>query len=298
MYHVPVLLEASINGMEIRTDGVYVDTTFGGGGHSEEILNRLGVDGRLIAFDQDEETSRNALDNSRFTLVGANFRYLKRYLRLFGIEKVDGILADLGVSSHQFDVPQRGFSYRADGPLDMRMNPLRKLSAADLLNTYSEEDLIKVLSNYGEVRNSKTLAAELIGQRKFKPYDKVSDLLAVLDRFSFAKSNRYLAQVFQALRIEVNDEIKALEDLLEQSLEVLSPGGRLVVISYHSIEDRLVKRFMKTGNCAGDTIKDEYGHIERPFKVVTKKPIVPDDEEIKRNPRSRSAKLRIAEKQA
>lgn len=295
-YHVPVMAKESLEGLAILADGIYVDATFGGGGHSGLILEALGDKGRLLGFDQDEDALANVPDDERFTFVQHNFRFLRRFLKLYSIRKVDGILADLGVSSHQLDEGTRGFSYRFDHDLDMRMNQSEGTTAADLLHTYMEEDLVRVFSEYGEVRNSKTLAAGIVQARQGKRIRTVGDFLAAIDPFIRGARWKYLSQVFQALRIEVNDEIGALEAFLEQSLEVLKPGGRLVVISYHSLEDRLVKNFLKSGNLQGEQQKDFYGNIYRPFKVISRKALLPTPEEIKINPRARSAKLRVGEK--
>jgi 16S rRNA (cytosine1402-N4)-methyltransferase len=295
-YHVSVLLDESIKSLSILPDGKYVDVTFGAGGHSRSILNELNAKGHLYAFDQDEDAVENIIDDSRFTLIEANFRYLKRFLRLEGISEVDGILADLGVSSHQLDFPERGFSYRFDAPLDMRMNIKSDMSAADLLRTYSEEALVEILSNYGEVRNSKSLAKAIIHARKFADIKTTFDFNRVLDQNVMGLRLKYFSQVYQALRMEVNDEIGALKDMLEDGLAVLKPGGRFSVITFHSIEDRVVKNFFKSGNFDGEVEKDEYGNIERPFSLVNKKVIMADAKEQKVNARSRSAKLRVAEK--
>ncbi|MCB0651577.1 MAG: 16S rRNA (cytosine(1402)-N(4))-methyltransferase RsmH [Saprospiraceae bacterium] len=294
-YHIPVLAKESIDALNIKPKGVYVDATFGGGGHSKLILDKLDTDSRLIGFDQDEDALANVIDDDRFTFVHHNFRFLKRFLKLHGIRKVDGILADLGVSSHQLDEAERGFSYRFDAKLDMRMNQQSGENAADLLNTLNAEALQNLFSLYGEVRNSKMLASAIVAKRQASSIRTIGDFLAVLDPLIRGQRNRYLAQVFQALRIAVNDEMGALADFFQQAGEVLNPGGRLVVITYHSIEDRLTKRLLKTGNVEGTVEKDFYGNINKPFKVMTKKAIVPTPEEIKRNPRSRSAKLRIGE---
>lgn len=295
-YHVPVMAKESLEGLAIVANGIYVDATFGGGGHSRLILEALGDKGRLLGFDQDEDALANVPEDERFTFVQHNFRFLRRFLKLYGIRKVDGILADLGVSSHQLDEGSRGFSYRFDHDLDMRMNQSDGATAADLLNTYLEEDLVRVFSEYGEVRNSKTLAAGIVQARQGKSIRTVGEFLSAIDPFVRGARWKYLSQVFQALRIEVNDEIGALEEFLEQSLEVLKPGGRLVVISYHSLEDRLVKNFLKSGNLQGEQQKDFYGNIYRPFKVISRKALLPTPEEIKINPRARSAKLRVGEK--
>ncbi|MEM7102591.1 MAG: 16S rRNA (cytosine(1402)-N(4))-methyltransferase RsmH [Bacteroidota bacterium] len=295
-YHDPVLLSESIEGLEISQNGVYVDATFGGGGHSKAILNAIGQEGRLYAFDQDEDAANNRIGDNRLIFILANFRHLKRFLKLNGIRKVNGILADLGVSSFQLDKPQRGFSYRYEAKLDMRMDKEGPLTAADIVNTYDAGQLQQLLSKYGEVRNAKTVAQALVSATATKKIKTTGDLLMILDPLVRGNRARYLAQVFQALRIEVNDEMGALEDFLSQSLEVLQPGGRLVVISYHSLEDRMVKNFVKKGTFDGQVIKDDYGNIYRPFKEVVKKTILPSQAEIDQNPRARSAKLRIAEK--
>lgn len=295
-YHLPVLARESIQALAIKSNGVYADATFGGGGHARLILQELGDNGCLFGFDQDEDALPNAPDDERFEFVQSNFRYLKRFLKLHGVQQVDGILADLGVSSHQLDVAERGFSYRFDAELDMRMNQQGEVSAADIINNYSAEDLQRVLGEYGEVRNARTLAQRIATERQVRGLRTINDLLTVIDPLIRGQRLRYLSQVFQALRIEVNDEMGALSDFLEQSLEVLAPGGRLVIITYHSIEDRLVKNFLKTGNIQGEVKKDFYGNIERPFKVITKSPIEPTEEEIADNPRARSAKLRVGEK--
>lgn len=295
-YHDPVLLTESVEALKIKNEGVYVDATFGGGGHSRLILKKLGAKGHLLGFDQDEDALSNIIENERFTFVHHNFKHLKRFLRLHGYPKVDGILADLGVSSHQLDDAQRGFSFRFDTDLDMRMNRQGDTTAADILNTYSMDDLQNVFSLYGEVRNSKSLAQLIVNERVSKPLKRIGDFLNMIAPMIRGNRNRYLAQVFQALRIEVNDEIGVLKAFLEDALQVLQPGGRLVIISYHSLEDRLVKKFFKSGNFTGEYIKDFYGNIERPFKIITKKAILPTDEEIKTNPRARSAKMRVGEK--
>ncbi len=295
-YHIPVLAKESIDALNIKPKGVYVDATFGGGGHSKLILDSLDTDSRLIGFDQDEDALANVIDDNRFTFVHHNFRFLKRFLRLHGIRKVDGILADLGVSSHQLDEATRGFSYRFNAQLDMRMNQQAGETAADLLNSLTAEDLQTLFSRYGEVRNSKMLANAIVEKRQALTIRTIGDFLAIVEPLIRGHRQRYLAQVFQALRIAVNDEMGALADFFQQAMEVLNPGGRLVVITYHSIEDRLTKRLLKTGNVEGVVEKDFYGNIQRPFKVITKKAILPSPREIKENPRSRSAKLRIGEK--
>lgn len=295
-YHVPVMLEETISGLVVDPDGTYVDVTFGGGGHSKEILKRLSSKGRLFAFDQDPDALSDTIEDERFTFIAANFRHLKRFLKLHRISAVSGILGDLGISSHQIDVPQRGFSYRFDGPLDMRMDQNQELGATQILNTYKAEELQQMFSKYGEVRNAKTLANVIVDARNAIPFKNTTALVQLVTPISKGNRNRYLAQVFQSLRIEVNDEMAALNDLLNQSLEVLGPGGRLVIIAYHSLEDRMTKNFLKSGNPDGTLIKDFYGNIYRPFKIITKKAVLPSDTEIQQNPRAKSAKLRIGEK--
>jgi 16S rRNA (cytosine1402-N4)-methyltransferase len=295
MYHKPVLLDESIDGLLWKADGTYVDLTFGGGGHSRAILDRLQA-GRLFAFDQDQDAAENA-EGLGLTFIQANFRHLRRYLKLHGIRQVDGILADLGVSSHQFDVPDRGFSTRFEADLDMRMDQSSGLTAREVVNTYSEQQLQKVLGMYGEVRNARTLAQAIVAARTNEPIDTVSALKEVMGRFApKGREAKYYAQVFQALRIEVNDEIAALEEMLEQSVDLLAPGGRLVVLSYHSLEDRLVKNMINKGKLYGEVDKDFYGNPQLPLRAVTKKPLTPSPEELQENSRARSAKLRIAEK--
>ena len=295
-YHDPVLKDESIEALLIQPRGIYVDATFGGGGHTRAILEKMDNDSQIFGFDQDEDVLPNLPDDERFTFVHHNFKYLKRFLKLHGVTEVDGILGDLGVSSHQLDKAERGFSYRFEAELDMRMNQQDELSAKDILNTYSAIELQRVLSEYGEVRNSKTLAEAIVRERQLKAIQSTSDFLRMAEPYIRGQRNRYLSQVFQALRIEVNDEMGVLKTFLEESLEVLKPGGRLVIITYHSIEDRFVKKFLKAGNFEGEPQKDFYGNIFRPFKIITKKPILPSKEEIKRNPRARSASLRIGEK--
>ena len=293
-YHNPVLLTESIDGLDINPSGVYVDVTFGGGGHSKEILNRLGPEGRLFAFDQDEDALQNELDDERFTLIHENFRYIKRFLRLHGVSKVDGILADLGVSSHQFDEAERGFSTRFDADLDMRMDQQAGLSAYHIVNKYEEEKLSAVLFQYGELRNSRALAKEIVAARSEQPIKTSFELKEVLKRFlPKAKEHKILAQIFQAIRIEVNQEMEVLKEFLLQTPELLEKGGRLSVISYHSLEDRLVKRFIQNGLFEGEPEKDFYGNVSVPFKKAGKM-IVPSQKEIKENNRARSAKLRVA----
>ncbi len=294
-YHIPVMLQECLEGLAIEPTGKYVDATFGGGGHSMEILKLLNG-GRLFAFDQDSDALANAnkIENSSFTFCYANFRYLKRFLRVNGSGQVDGILADLGISSHQIDTPERGFSTRFDGALDMRMDQNADLTAAKLLHTYTEDQLHKLFGIYGEVKNAKTLAATIIRERRKEPITTTMRLTSVLSTIApRGKEFKYYAQVFQALRIGVNDEMAALKEFLEQCGEVIRPGGRLVIMSYHSLEDRLVKNLLKTGNVEGKLEKDFYGNIIRPFNPLTSKPAVASESEIAQNPRSRSAKLRI-----
>ena len=295
-YHNPVLLHPTVDGLNIKPDGVYVDVTFGGGGHSKEILKRLGPNGRLFAFDQDEDALANALPDERFTLINENFRFIKRFLRFHGVKSVDGILADLGVSSHQFDVPERGFSTRFDAELDMRMSQKNDLNAYRVVNEYEEQDLRRVFFDYGELKNAPVLARTIVEARRDYPIKTTDELKDVLKKYLPEKvRNKILAQIYQAIRIEVNQEMDVLKEFIEQSLEILNPGGRLSVISYHSLEDRLVKRFIKNGMFEGEPERDFYGNFSVPFKTIGKL-IVPDDAEIKENNRARSAKLRIAEK--
>lgn len=295
-YHNPVLLKETVEGLDIQPDGVYVDVTFGGGGHSREILKNLSSKGKLIAFDQDKDALTNAIDDSRFLLINENFRYLKRFLRFYGYSQVDGILGDFGVSSHQFDEPERGFSTRFESKLDMRMNQDSPLSAFQVVNTYDEKDLRALFSQYGELRAASGMARLIVEAREKEPIASSEALKLVLSRFlPKHRENKVLAQIFQALRIEVNQELEALKEFLLQTLEVLKPGGRLSLISYHSLEDRLVKRFMRNGLFEGEPEKDVFGRVEVPLKPVGKF-IVPSMTEIKLNNRARSAKLRIAEK--
>lgn len=295
-YHNPVLLKETVDGLNVNPDGVYVDVTFGGGGHSREIMKRLGVNGRLFAFDQDEDALKNSLQDERFVLIHENFRFIKRFLRFQGVRQVDGILADLGVSSHQFDVPERGFSTRFDAELDMRMSQKNELNAYQVINDYEEQDLKRMFFDYGELKNAGALAATIVQSRKEQPIKNTEQLKKVLSKFLPAhKSNKILAQIYQAVRIEVNQEMDVLREFLVQSLEILKPGGRLSVISYHSLEDRLVKRFMKNGMFEGEPERDFYGNYSVPFKSVERL-IVPTEEEITINNRARSAKLRVAEK--
>jgi len=295
-YHNPVLLKESVDGLDIKPDGIYVDVTFGGGGHSREILSRLGSKGRLYAFDQDEDALANSIDDKRFVLINENFRFIKRFLRFHNIKSVDGILADLGVSSHQFDVAERGFSTRFEGELDMRMSQKQDLNAYKVVNEYDEDNLRRVFLDYGELKNAPVIARVIIEARELEPIKNTEQLKVVLGRFLPAhKSHKILAQMYQAIRIEVNQEMEVLKEFLEQSLEILKPGGRLSVISYHSLEDRLVKRIMKNGMFEGEPERDFFGNFSVPFKAIGKL-IVPDFQEIKSNNRARSAKLRIAEK--
>ena len=295
-YHNPVLLHETVDGLNINPEGVYVDVTFGGGGHSKEILKRLGPNGRLFAFDQDDDALANVLPDDRFVLISQNFRFLKRFLRFNNIREVDGILADLGVSSHQFDVAERGFSTRFDAGLDMRMNQKDALDAFKVVNEYDENNLRRVFLDYGELKNAPAIARVIMEAREIEPIANTEQLKTVLSRFLPAhKSNKILAQMYQAIRIEVNQEMDALKEFLEQSLDILKPGGRLSVISYHSLEDRLVKRYVKNGMFEGEPERDFFGNFSVPFKTIGKL-IVPSAEEIKINNRARSAKLRIAEK--
>ncbi|MBR5102390.1 MAG: 16S rRNA (cytosine(1402)-N(4))-methyltransferase RsmH [Muribaculaceae bacterium] len=297
VYHIPALLGKSIEGLMIKPDGTYVDVTFGGGGHSRAIMEQLGKGGHLFGFDQDLEAQANAIADSRFTFVHSNFAYLRNFLRYYGVNEVNGIIADLGVSFHHFDDAERGFSFRFDAPLDMRMNRSATLTASDVLNSYSEERLAEVLYLYGELRQSRRIAAAVVRERNRNNIATASQLLTVVEPFiAKAQEKKELAQLFQALRIEVNHEIDVLKKLLEQSGEVLCSGGRLVVITYHSLEDRLVKNFIRSGNVEGKVEKDFFGKSQAPFKAINNKVIVPSDEEIERNPRSRSAKLRIEQK--
>lgn len=295
-YHIPVLLTESIEGMNLHNGGIYADLTFGGGGHSRGILNQMGPDSRLFGFDQDEDAEQNIPDDPRFTFVRSNFRYLHNFLRYYGTEETDAILADLGVSSHHFDDATRGFSFRFDAPLDMRMNKRAGISASDIVNTYEEERLADLLYLYGELKNSRKIAAAITKARAVKPVLTTGDLLDIVKPFfGREREKKESARVFQALRIEVNHEMEALKEMLQAAIRSLKPGGRLVVITYHSLEDRIVKNVIKTGNAEGKVIQDFYGNKQTPLRAVGKA-IVPSDEEIARNPRSRSAKLRIAEK--
>lgn len=297
-YHEPVMLQQCIEGLAINPSGIYLDLTFGGGGHSKAILEHL-KDGKLYGFDQDQDAVANSeeISHEGFEFVQANFRYCKKYLKLFGVKEVDGVLADLGVSSHQFNQAARGFSTRFDAELDMRMDQQAELSAKKVINTYEEADLHRIFGLYGEVRNAKTLASAIVAARTNKPINTVAELKTVLDRFAKrGRENKYYAQVFQALRIEVNEELKALEEALEQMETLIKPGGRLVVMSYHSLEDRLVKNYINKGNVSGIEDKDFYGNVNKPFDAINRKPITADAEELEKNNRARSAKLRIAER--
>lgn len=296
-YHVPVLLGPSVDGLAIRPDGIYVDATFGGGGHAKEIAQRLDDNGHLFVFDQDEDAEANLWGATNVTLITSNFRHLTRWMKYYDvIGRVDGILADLGVSSHQFDDPSRGFSYRYDEPLDMRMNRQQLLSAADVINQYDALQLQDIFSKYGEVTNARTLAQHIVKSRSASPITTTGQLADVADACIKGLKMRYLSQLFQALRIEINDEMGALKDLLISAQEVLKPGGRVAVISYHSLEDRLVKRYFKSGNFEGEADTDLFGRRKELWEVITQRPIEPDEEEQRVNPRSRSAKLRVAEK--
>lgn len=297
MYHIPVMLNEVLEGLNIRPDGVYVDVTFGGGGHSRAILERLGEHGRLLGFDQDLDAAKNAFDDARFTFVRSNFRYLSNFLRYHGIEKVDGILADLGVSSHHLDDAERGFSFRFDGDLDMRMNSQASLTAAAVLATYDEERLADIFFNYGELRQARRIARAIVQARTAAPITTAAQLMEVVKPFFLReREKKELAKLFQALRIEVNDEMGALRSLLTQSAQWLSDGGRLVVLTYHSLEDRLVKNYMRTGNVDGRQEKDFYGNVVSPFASVNNKVVVASEAEVAENPRARSAKLRIAQR--
>lgn len=297
VYHVPVLLKQSIDGLAIRPEGIYVDVTFGGGGHSREILKQLSGRGHLYSFDQDPDAEKNIMENEHFTFVRSNFRFLQNFMQYYGVEQVDGILADLGVSSHHFDDAGRGFSFRFEGLLDMRMNQRAGKTAADIVNEYPEEKLADIFYLYGELKNSRKLASLLVKSRAKQSIQTIGDFLDIVQPlFGREREKKEFAKVFQALRIEVNQEMTALKEMLLAAISLLKPGGRLSVITYHSLEDRMVKNIMKTGNIEGKLRQDFFGRIETPFKLVNNKVIVPDEEELERNPRSRSAKLRIAEK--
>lgn len=302
-YHIPVLLGQSVDGLDVKPGGIYVDVTFGGGGHSREILSRLSADGHLYSFDQDADAEKNASrgegslgEDPRFTFVRSNFRYLKNWMRYYGVEHIDGVLADLGVSSHHFDDETRGFSFRFDAPIDMRMNKRAGMTAADVLNEYEEESLADVFYLYGELKNSRKLASAIVKQRTIKPFATTGELMDAVEKLMpNERAKKDMAKLFQALRIEVNHEMDALRDMLRSAVECLGEGGRLSVITYHSLEDRIVKNVMKSGNAEGKVDKDFYGRINTPLKMIGKV-IVPDNEEQQANPRSRSAKLRISEK--
>jgi 16S rRNA (cytosine1402-N4)-methyltransferase len=294
-YHVPVLLHECVDGLNVKHDGIYVDATFGGGGHSRELLKKIKA-GKLIGFDQDTDAMRNSLTDERFTLISQNFRHLKKMLRIKGIDQVDGILADLGISSYQVDTASRGFAHRMEGPLDMRMDKSVQLTAEDIVNSYDQARLQKIFSEYGEVRNARTLAQAITEARNENEIETTEELLTVISPVIRGGRNRYLSQVFQALRIEVNDELNALKEFLEQGKEVLKTGGRLAVITYHSLEDRIVKNFFRYGNTKGEPEKNFFGKEEKHFSIITKKPIEPSPREMKNNPRAHSARLRIAEK--
>ena len=297
-YHVPVLLNESVNGLEIKENGDYVDATFGGGGHSREIFSHL-KSGRLFAFDQDEDAAANVIHDDRFFFIRHNFKYIRNFLKHFGVDQVDGILADLGVSSHDFDVAERGFSFRFDGDLDMRMNRDSSQTAADIVNSYTEDEIRRMFRDYGEIDNAGRLARQLIQSRNEKPVKSIEQFKEAISpcvpRF---QESKYLAKVFQALRIETNKEMDVLHEFLEQSINLLKPGGRLVIITYHSLEDRMVKNFIKSGDFSGKQEKDFFGNVESPLTAINRKVMVPSEDEIERNPRARSAKLRIAEKNA
>lgn len=296
-YHVPVLLNESIDGLAIKPDGIYVDVTFGGGGHSKEILRRLGKKGHLYSFDQDPDAEKNIVNDDRFTFIRSNFRYLKNWMRYYGVDHIDGLLADLGVSSHHFDDETRGFSFRFDAPLDMRMNKRAGTTAAEILNNYDEEQLADIFYIYGELKNARKIAAAITKARNEKRIETTDDFLHVTEKlFQREREKKEMAKMFQALRIEVNHEMDALKEMLNGAMETLCEGGRLSVITYHSLEDRIVKNMMKAGNVEGKVKQDFFGRIEAPFRLVNNKVIVPSDEEQQQNPRSRSAKLRVAEK--
>ena len=315
-YHVPVLLKESVNGLHIKPNGIYVDVTFGGGGHSREILSRLGADGHLFSFDQDadaennifeesgdakdcsnEQKAKRFVDDSRFTFIRSNFRFLKNWMQYYGIEQIDGLLGDLGVSSHHFDDESRGFSFRFDAPLDMRMNKRAGKTAADIVNEYDEEQLANLFYIYGELKNSRRITSALTNARRQKPIATTSDFISAVEPlFKREREKKDMAKLFQALRIEVNHEMTALKEMLMAATDVMKPGGRLSIITYHSLEDRIVKNIMKTGNIEGKVEQDFFGHIDSPYKLINNKVIVPSEEEQSQNPRSRSAKLRIAER--
>lgn len=293
MYHNPVLLKKSVDELVINPDGIYVDCTFGGGGHSKEILNRLSEKGKLFSFDQDLDALENTIDDPRFTLINQNFRFLENSLLAYGIEQVDGVLGDLGVSSHQFDEADRGFSIRSNAKLDMRMNTLQSLDAQKVINEYEEEELANILYQYGELRESRRLARQIVHERKNGKIKTTDDLKKIFNYIPPNRQNKFFAQVFQAIRIEVNQELEALKDMLTQAYRILKPGGRLVIISYHSLEDRLVKRFLKNGMFEGEPERDIYGNFKKSFELLQSKAIIPENDEIEQNSRARSAKLRV-----
>ena len=296
-YHVPVLLQESVDGLDIKPDGIYVDVTFGGGGHSREILSRIGENGHLYSFDQDEDAEKNILNDNRFTFVRSNFRYLRNWMRFYGVEHIDGLLADLGVSSHHFDDETRGFSFRFDAPLDMRMNKRSGMTAAEILNNYDEEQLADIFYIYGEIKNARKVASAIIKARGIKAIETTGDLMQITESlFPREREKKETAKLFQALRIEVNHEMEALKEMLYGAQDVLREGGRLSVITYHSLEDRIVKNIMRAGNAEGKVNQDFFGRTVAPFRQISNKVIVPNEEEQQRNPRSRSAKLRISER--
>ena len=296
-YHVPVLLQESVDGLDIKPNGIYVDVTFGGGGHSREILSRIGENGHLYSFDQDEDAEKNILNDNRFTFVRSNFRYLRNWMRYYGVEHIDGLLADLGVSSHHFDDESRGFSFRFDAPLDMRMNKRSGMTAAEILNNYDEEQLADIFYIYGEIKNARKVASAIIKARGTKAIETTGDLIQITESlFPLEREKKETAKLFQALRIEVNHEMEALKEMLYGAQDVLREGGRLSVITYHSLEDRIVKNIMRAGNAEGKVNQDFFGRTVAPFRQISNKVIIPNEEEQQRNPRSRSAKLRIAER--
>ena len=296
-YHVSVLLKESVDGLDIQPDGIYVDVTFGGGGHSREILSRLGTNGRLFGFDQDADAESNIMNDDRFTFVRSNFRYLKNWMRFYEVEKIDGLLADLGVSSHHFDDETRGFSFRFDAPLDMRMNKRAGMTAADVLNNYTEEQLADIFYLYGELKNARKIASVVVKARQDSPIETTGQLLQLTEKiFAREREKKEVTKLFQALRIEVNHEMDALREMLNSACQLLRPGGRLSVITYHSLEDRIVKNVMRAGNAEGKVEQDFFGRAKSPLHLINNRVIVPTDDELQRNPRSRSAKLRIAEK--
>jgi 16S rRNA (cytosine1402-N4)-methyltransferase len=295
-YHTSVLLHESVDALDIKPNGVYVDLTFGGGGHSREIIKRLGPDGKLFGFDQDEDAYKNTIEDDRFIFIHENFQNIRKFLRVEGVDKIDGVLADLGVSSYQFDTAEKGFSYRFEADLDMRMDIRDSLTASEILNTYSEDGLKMMFEKYGEVRNAKSLAKAIIDYRNINKITSVQEFNSVLEPLSFGQMYSYAAPVYQALRIEVNDEMGVLERMMNEVVDLLNPAGRFAVITFHSLEDRMVKNFFKEGKIEGEAVKDVFGNTSVPMKMVNKKPIIASDEELKNNKRSRSAKLRIAEK--